>query len=127
MLSRRPSWAPDSSRLRFALHASVAWGAGRSTSLRPCPSSSASNPERPDPDTLLERGLAPSLDIDPSVATGQVDVSVTRGVVTLTGSVESILGKRRALSTVRATPGVRAVVDLVAVVPVNQPDAALRD
>jgi len=62
---------------------------------------------------------------DGGVSADQVEVAVKGGVVTLSGAVDSLLAKRRAVSLAEAVPGVRSVVDLQTVHPVQRSDAGV--
>ena len=54
---------------------------------------------------------------DQSVVSHAIDVVTTDGIVTLTGSIDNILAKERAQAIAEATVGVRAVVNLLEVLP----------
>jgi osmotically-inducible protein OsmY len=61
---------------------------------------------------MLEKGVYPN----------DVDVSTTNGVVTISGSVDNLLAKERALKIAESIRGVSGVIDLVSVSPVSRPD-----
>jgi osmotically-inducible protein OsmY len=63
---------------------------------------------------------------DATVPFNTLDVAVQRGVVTLTGTVDTLLARRRAVDLARAIKGVRSVVDEVTVEAVRRTDDALR-
>jgi osmotically-inducible protein OsmY len=54
---------------------------------------------------------------DDSVPSNAIDVTTNEGIVTLTGSVDNILAKDRALKIAEAMVGVRAVVNRITVMP----------
>ena len=60
------------------------------------------------------------------VDANDIDVSVNQGVVTLTGEVDNILSKERALRIARMTKGVRSVVNQLSVDPAPREDEELR-
>jgi len=63
---------------------------------------------------------------DPLIAADEVFVDVDDSVVTLTGSVNTLLAKEKVVKTARATKGVYSVVDRLKVEPVVRPDAEIR-
>ena len=66
---------------------------------------------------LFERGVFPN----------GVDVTAKSGIVTLSGSVDNILAKRRAVTIGESVRGVRGVIDLITVAPrVARPDEDIR-
>jgi osmotically-inducible protein OsmY len=69
--------------------------------------------------------VARELDADPLVP-DSLRVGVERGIVTLSGQVGTPFARVRALRKTKAVRGVRAVVDLVEVLPEIRPDPAIR-
>ncbi len=63
---------------------------------------------------------------DSSVASNNLDVSTTDGIVTLSGSAPNILAKERATTIAEAVKGVRAVVNNISVEPVLRTDDEVR-
>jgi osmotically-inducible protein OsmY len=63
---------------------------------------------------------------DDGVAGHLIDVTTTEGVVTLSGSVDNVLAKDRAVEIAQAVKGVRSVIDKISVDPVARPDADIR-
>ena len=54
---------------------------------------------------------------DPHVPLKKLGISVTKGVVTLTGEVDDLLAKERAMAIAETVSGVRAVVGILRVIP----------
>ena len=76
-------------------------------------------------DSAITVAVEGDLNIDEGVLPNFVDVSTSRGVVTLSGSVTDLLAKRRAVRIAESIRGVRAVVDRVAVTPEARSDAEI--
>ena len=70
----------------------------------------------------VEGGLAFEKGVFPSA----VDVSTSQGIVTLSGSVNNLLAKERAVKMAESIRGVRGVVDRTTVTPVSRSDADTR-
>jgi osmotically-inducible protein OsmY len=68
-------------------------------------------------DRQLQERVLSALDFEPSVDAARIGVSVDHGVVTLTGSVKTFHEKWEAARIVRATYGVRALANDLAVSP----------
>lgn len=70
---------------------------------------------------LDDKGITAAINIellyDNEVVANEVDVETKQGIVSLTGSVDSILAKERAQSLAAAVKGVRSVVNRIKVVP----------
>lgn len=64
---------------------------------------------------------------DDTVKAYQIDVDTHEGVVTLTGAVETIAAKERAVQLARETDGVSSVEDRLTVDPMATADARARD
>lgn len=63
---------------------------------------------------------------DPAVGLAGITVEVDDGIVTLSGEVDHLLARRRAVEDVRQLKGVRSVIDRLSVAPLRVPDARLR-
>jgi osmotically-inducible protein OsmY len=63
--------------------------------------------------------------VDDSVSSHLINVNTEEGIVTLSGSVDSILAKDRAVEIARSIKGVRSVVDQIDVLPVTQTDSQI--
>ncbi len=101
------------------------------SSLAATPSSSP--PATPPPKraaTLSDADIRGAIDRhfrDESLLRSQhVDVAVTQGIATLSGSVGNILAKQRALAVADTIKGVRGVVDRLTVAPVHRTDDQLK-
>ncbi|HJX51445.1 MAG TPA: BON domain-containing protein, partial [Polyangia bacterium] len=70
----------------------------------------------------VEGGLAFEKGVFPSA----VDVSTSQGIVTLSGSVNNLLAKERAIKMAESIRGVRGVIDRTTVTPVSRSDADTR-
>jgi osmotically-inducible protein OsmY len=68
-------------------------------------------------DNAIRDAVEDELLIDRVVELNDVDVTVTEGVVTLSGSVDSVTERERALQIARTVRGVRSVVSTLKVVP----------
>lgn len=89
--------------------------------VTPC-SSAAEAP----PDDAIALALTERLLREPGVSSAVIDVTVDRGVVSLTGTAAHLLAKERARRLAETVKGVRAVIDRVAVAPPAGTDEALR-
>jgi hypothetical protein len=65
---------------------------------------------------ILEKGVFPN----------EVDVSTSQGIVTLSGSVDDLLAKKRAVNIAERIRSVRGVIDRITVAPVSRPDEDVR-
>lgn len=77
-------------------------------------------------DTEIRRAIQRVLIIDEAVSSHLVDVKVTEGVVTLSGSVATLLQKERAARQAETIRGVRSVVNMIDVRPVVRTDKQIR-
>lgn len=68
-------------------------------------------------DISIRDAVEDELIVDPAISKSGIDISITDGVVTLTGVVDNILNKDRAAKIAETVKGVRAVVNNIAVVP----------
>jgi osmotically-inducible protein OsmY len=64
---------------------------------------------------------------DPAVPADEVDVLTTQGIVTLSGTVDSILAKRRAERVTELVKGVRGIINNIEVVPPLKADSTLEN
>ncbi len=71
-------------------------------------------------DTNIEIAVADELEKDQAVPSYLVDVECTKGIVTLTGSVNNLLAKERALAIAETVKGVRSVVNRIEVNPLTE-------
>lgn len=67
-----------------------------------------------------------ALFVDNYVPAAQIDVATAEGIVTLSGTVDNLLAKERAVQLAESLMGVRAVIDRVTIRPVFRPDAELK-
>ncbi len=80
----------------------------------------ASGPALAEPDmsdTSIADAVEDELAYDQSVPLNDIDVRVTKGVVTLTGSVNNLLAKERAARLAQTVKGVRSVINRIDVSP----------
>jgi osmotically-inducible protein OsmY len=78
-------------------------------------------------DLEISDAVEDELMYDPVVTARRLDVAASEGVVTLTGTLDNLLAKDRAERLAETVRGVRAVVNLVEVVPPDdRPDTAVR-
>ncbi len=82
--------------------------------------------ERNIEDGKITLALETELQLDESVPSHLVDVSVNEGVATLSGSVSNIMAKRRATELAETIKGVRAVVNNIEVKAIVRPDEELK-
>ena len=64
---------------------------------------------------------------EPVVPADRLNVRTMNGIVTLSGIVDNILAKEKAIAIAQSIKGVRSVVDELAVAPSDISDADLRD
>ena len=72
--------------------------------------------EAVDRELMFEKGVSPNF----------VDVECSGGVVTLSGSVDNLLAKERAVTIAETVRYVQAVIDRLRVTPLSRPDADIR-
>jgi len=72
--------------------------------------------------SAVEGGLT----FEKGVFPNDVDVSTSQGITTLSGSVDNLLAKDRAVKIAESIRGVRGVVDRIIVTPVSRPDEDIR-
>ncbi len=87
-------------------------------------SANASNKEIPD--HRINAAVASHLLLNRSVSDHLIDVTTTDGVVTLTGSVDNLLAKERAVQVARSIRGVRSVIDKLIVIAPPRSDEELK-
>ena len=72
--------------------------------------------------SAVEKGLI----MEKGVSPNDVDVSTSQGIVTLSGSVDNLLAKERAVKITECIRGVLGVIDRTTVTPVSRPDEDIR-
>jgi len=72
--------------------------------------------------SAVEDGLRNEKGVFPN----DVDVSTSQGIAVLSGSVDNLLAKERAVKIAESIRGVRGVVDRITVTPVSRPDEDIR-
>lgn len=85
--------------------------------------SAAAVPPAPMTDAEVRQAVIEELFRAPHVRGASLVVSCTDGIVQLTGTVDNLLAKDRAVAIAESVRGVRAVSDRVQVAPVSRPDA----
>ena len=78
-------------------------------------------------DSIIERAVQEELNHHPEVPSHLIDVTSVNGVVALTGSIDNLLAKERAVEIARAVKGVKGVVNHLEVKPVAIPDERIHD
>lgn len=76
-------------------------------------------------DEAVTAAVENNLLIDPGVSPHLIDVATTDGVVTLSGTVSSLLEKDRALTVTRMVKGVRSIVDRLEIRAAHRPDGEI--
>lgn len=77
-------------------------------------------------DTDINKAVETVLFVDNYVPASQIDVATAEGIVTLSGTVDNLLAKERAIQLAESIKGVRAVIDQVIVTPAVRPDAEIK-
>jgi len=81
-------------------------------------------------ENLTDRGIQSAIMADlernDAVPAHLIDVIVRDGIVTLDGSIYNILARDRAVEIARSIKGVRSVVDLIEVKPIERPDNEIK-
>ncbi len=90
------------------------------------PAPPAASPEKKFDDQEIAFAIQSRYEFERAVPMHLVDVATRDGVVTLSGTVETLLAKERAAIIAQTVRGVRAVVNNVAVRPVTRSDEAIR-
>jgi len=78
-------------------------------------------------DAEISKAVERSLLFDPVVSPHLIDVKTNQGVVTLSGSVNNLISKERAVKIAETIKGVRAVVNMLEVKTIERSDRDLRD
>lgn len=78
-------------------------------------------------DYRIADAVLKNLEIDPRVPSHLIDVAVSDGVVTLSGSVDDLLARDRAIDVAESTKGVISVVDRIEISPTRISDKKLTD
>ena len=86
----------------------------------------AATPKKDITDKGITSAVETELLIEKGVPLDLIDASTSQGIVTLSGSVDNLLAKERALKIAESIRGVRGVVDRITVTPVSRPDADIR-
>jgi osmotically-inducible protein OsmY len=74
----------------------------------------------------LQRFIEQELKIDKAVSAHLLDVSVEEGVVAVSGTIDNLLARDRAIEIIASIRGVRGIVDRIEVVPVKQTETQIR-
>lgn len=77
-------------------------------------------------DRDITLAIETDLVVDDAVASHRIDVTTNNQVVTLSGRVDNILAKDRAVERAMAIKGVRSVVDRIIVAPPERPDGEVK-
>ena len=76
-------------------------------------------------DGAITSAVESGFKLDKGIPPNDVDVSTSEGIVTLSGSVNNLLAKERAVMAANSIKGVRGVIDMVSVTPVSRSDEDL--
>jgi osmotically-inducible protein OsmY len=90
------------------------------------PSLQAATTEKEITDSGITTAVEGGLKLDKGVFPNDVDVSTSQGIVTLSGSVNNLLAKERAVMAAKSIRGVREVIDKITVTPVSRSDEDIR-
>ena len=90
------------------------------------PSLQAATTEKEITDSGITTAVEGGLKLDKGVFPNDVDVSTSQGIVTLSGSVNNLLAKERAVMAAKSIRGVREVIDKITVMPVSRSDEDIR-
>jgi len=90
------------------------------------PSLQAATTEKEITDSGITTAVEGGLKLDKGVFPNDVDVSTSQGIVTLSGSVDNLLAKERAVMAAKSIRGVREVIDEITVTPVSRSDEDIR-
>ncbi|MEO8902808.1 MAG: BON domain-containing protein [Polyangiaceae bacterium] len=104
---------------------------GHTASASPAaPPSSTAQPSAPDPalekDAAVNAAVEGELRRDKQLDQAGIHLATTNGIVQLTGQIDNPLSKERAARMVQAVRGVRAVSNLLQVVPPKRSDSAIQ-
>ncbi len=73
-------------------------------------------------DAEITLGIIARLSSDESLSAHLIDVETNEGIVELSGTVDHLLARDRAVEIARTTRGVRSVIDRLDVAPIERPD-----
>ena len=76
-------------------------------------------------DGAITSAVESGFKLDKGILPSDVDVSTSEGIVTLSGSVDNLLAKERAVMAANSIKGVRGVIDTISVTPVSRTDEDL--
>jgi osmotically-inducible protein OsmY len=80
----------------------------------------------PPTDSAITVAVENELLRDEAVFPDTIDVTTSKGIVTLAGAVDNLLARERVVSIAESLRGVRGVINLVKVTPVSRPDVDIR-
>ena len=120
--SKLKEWAKRAAIGRWS--ASLLIAAGIQTLV--LPSLQAATTEKEITDSGITTAVEGGLKLDKGVFPNDVDVSTSQGIVTLSGSVNNLLAKERAVMAAKSIRGVREVIDKITVTPVSRSDEDIR-
>jgi osmotically-inducible protein OsmY len=86
----------------------------------------AATPKKEITDSGITAAVEGGLKLDKGVFPNDVDVSTSHGIVTLSGTVNNLLAKERAVMAAKSIRGVLEVVDKIVVTPVSRSDEDIR-
>ena len=89
-------------------------------------STSAASAKQIFTDSTIKSAVESDLHFEMTVFPNFLDVSTSQGIVTLSGSVNDILAKRRAVKIAESVRGVLGVIDRITVKPESRPDEDIR-
>jgi osmotically-inducible protein OsmY len=94
--------------------------------LRAATTEQSATPSRETPDGGITSAVEDGFITEKGVFWTDVDVSTSQGIVTLSGSVDNLLAKERAVKIAESIRGVRGVIDRTTVTPVSRLDEDIR-
>jgi len=77
-------------------------------------------------DSSITAAIDRSFAMDEGVPHNQLDIDTQQGIVTLSGTVDNLFAKERAIEQAQSVKGVRSVVDHIHVRPASVPDEKLK-
>ena len=86
----------------------------------------SATPSKEIPDAGITSAVEDGFIFEKGVFWNDVDVATSQGIVTLSGSVDNLLVKKRAVKIAESTRGVRGVIDRTTVTPVSRLDDDVR-
>ena len=78
-------------------------------------------------DAQISRRAERELSADHAVPSDRVRISASEGILTLSGTVDTLGAKKRAVKVARVVRGVRCVIDRLEVTPASRPDGEIRE